>query len=312
MEIRELRFFVAVAEDPSFKAAAERLGVSQSLLSQALSRFEERLGVDLFTRGQRRAPQLTGAGRALLHEARQILAQVDVAESIVRSRSTTSLPVKVAAVSSVFGGLLPRVVPRLRAAHPEVGVTLVSIEEEGLVRAVHDGRVDLAFVRLVAPSENYTLLPLATEPLMCALPSDHPLAGEPEVDLAALADEDFALFRRSMSRDGFDGIIGACQRAGFSPRITTWALDDIVILSAVSCGLGVSLMPYQSSMHAFPGVTFVPVAQDWARTTLSVITPVDTPSPAVDRLVEVARAEIADIAFVDGRAGRPTFRPLGT
>jgi DNA-binding transcriptional LysR family regulator len=307
MEIRDLRYFVAVAEDLSFKRAAERLGVSQSQLSQTLSRFEEDLDIPLFTRGQRRSPLLTHAGKVLLTEARLILTQIQVAQAMVRDDPSHVVPIKIASLSSVFAGLLPRVIPQLRQADPDMHITLHNLEGTPLINAIREGRIDVGFARTVEKSPDYALHVLALEPLYCVLPSTHPLAAQEVVDLADLATEDFALFERLDSSHHFDAIITACQRVGFSPRIGSYTPDDISTLSTVSCGLGVSLMPYQSSFHAFEGVTYRPLKQDWASTPLSLISHPELLTTAVERFIAMTQAEVRRTAAADALLGRRTF-----
>lgn len=310
MELRDLRAFTAVAEDLSFKDAAARLGVSQSALSQSVSRFERDLGVSLFERGQRRAPELTPQGRVLAAQAKALLDHADRVEASVVDEPTAVVPLKVSSISSTFAGLVPRVVPQLLREMPDVRVSLMSVFDTHVHRAVLEHRVDFAFGRLAEAPDGVDFTLVAHEPLVAALPSAHPLASRERIDLAELRDESFVLFHRDEGITGYDAIVTACTRAGFSPQIRTYSLDDVAMLSSIACGLGVSLMPYVSTLHAFDGVTYVPVTDDHATTPLSVVRRRNDGLASADRLLDLVRAEMHDLAHREtARGNRPPLLP---
>lgn len=310
MELRDLRAFTAVAEDLSFKAAASRLGVSQSALSQSVSRFERELGVSLFDRGQRRAPELTPQGRVLAAQAKALLDHAERVEASVVDEPTATVPLKVSSISSTFAGLVPRVVPRLRSAMPEVRVSLMSVFDTHVHRAVLEHRVDFAFGRLTEAPDGAAHTLVAHEPLVAAVPSTHRLAGHERIELLELRDDPFVLFHRDEGITGYDAIVSACVRAGFSPNVRTYSLDDVAMLSSIACGLGVSLMPYVSTLHAFEGVTYVPVVDEHATTPLSVIRRRHDGLASADRLLELVHEEVRALADHErARGNRPPLLP---
>lgn len=310
MELRDLRAFTAVAEDLSFKDAAARLGVSQSALSQSVSRFERDLGVSLFERGQRRAPELTPQGRVLLAQAKALLDHAEQVEASVVDEPTAVVPLRVSSISSTFAGLVPRVVPRLLAERPEVRVSLMTLFDTHVQRAVVEQRVDFAFGRLAEAPDGVDFTLVAHEPLVAAVPSGHPLAARGRIDLVELRNEPFVLFHRDEGITGYDAIVTACTRAGFSPQVRTYSLDDVAMLSSIACGLGVSLMPYVSTLHAFDGVTYVPVTDVHATTPLSVVRRPHDGLTSADRLLELVQEEMAAFAATERAKGnRPPILP---
>lgn len=303
MELRDLRAFTAVAEDLSFKDAAARLGVSQSALSQTVSRFERDLGVSLFERGQRRAPELTAQGRVLAVQAKALLDHAEQVEASVVDEPTAVVPLRVSSISSTFAGLVPRVVPRLRAELPEVRIALMSVLDTHVQRAVVEHRVDFAFGRLAEAPDGVDFTLIAHEPLVAAVPSAHPLASRERIELAELRAESFVLFHRDEGITGYDAIVSACVQAGFSPQVRTYSLDDVAMLSSIACGLGVSLMPYVSTLHAFDGVTYVPIDDEHATTPLSVVRRAHDGLASADRLLALVEEEMRSIAAAEQAKG---------
>jgi DNA-binding transcriptional LysR family regulator len=304
MEIRELTYFMAVAEDLSFTKAAVRLRMSQPPLSQAIAKLERKLGTRLFEREARTAPRLTPAGHVLMREAKRILQQIEQTESLLDSVVADVQPLRIGTISSVLAGLLPSVVRSFTAAHPEARVLVEESEEQAILSDLVRGSVDLGFTRVRGIDDRFEAQRLAVEPLMCALPDTHALAGDASVSLADLADDDFIMFNRDDAPQAYDRIVLACVRAGFSPRIPIHAVNDLSMLSTVACGLGVSIMPYLSSYLPIPGVRFVPIAEEWARTPLSMVWLAGRPNPMTQAFAAQVRAELVsrrDLALAEGR-----------
>jgi len=307
VETRELRYFVAVAEDLSFTRAAARLRMSQPPLSQAISRLERKLGSRLFEREARKAPRLTPAGVVLLREARRILKQIDEVESLLDQVVAEVWPIRIGSISSVLSGLLPSVVRTFRAAHPEVRVFMEESEERAILGSLRSGQVDVGFTRVRNLGDDYEMLVLAEEPLVCAMPATHPLAEANSVRLTELASDDFIMFHRDDAPHAYDRIIAACIQAGFAPRIPQHAANDLSMLSTVACGLGVSLMPHVSSYLPIPGVVFVPLREEWATTGLSMAWMRGAPNPMTRAFAAAVQSELTDRQRADEARGRRTF-----
>lgn len=308
MEIRELRYFVAVAEDLSFTRAALRLQMSQPPLSQAIARLEKKLGSRLFEREPRKAPRLTPAGAVLLREARRILKQIDEAQSLLDSVVADVEVLRIGSISSVLAGLLPSVVREFRSQHREVRILVEESEERRILTDLRSGAVDLGFTRARRTDQGFVSEFLADEPLVCAMPDTHRLAGERSVALAELATEDFVMFHRDDAPQAYDRIVLACVRAGFSPRIPLHAVNDLAMLSTISCGLGVAVMPHVSSFLPIPGVRFVPLRDEWAVTSLSMTWMASTANPVTRAFTLAVRAELERRRSLDLAEGRRTFQ----
>jgi DNA-binding transcriptional LysR family regulator len=307
LEIRELTYFMAVAEDLSFTKAAARLQMTQPPLSQAISRLEAKLGTRLFERQARTAPRLTPAGQLLKREGKRILQQIDQTESLLDSVVADVQPLRVGSISSVLAGLLPTVVRSFAASHPEARILVEESEEQAILSDLERGSVDLGFTRVRQIDDRFEMEQLALEPLVVALPDTHPMAGQPSVSLAKLAKDDFIMFNREDAPQAYDRIVTSCVRAGFNPRIAIHAVNDLSMLSTVACGLGVSLMPYLSSYIPIPRVSFVTIAEDWARTPLAMLWLTGQPNPMTSAFAVQVRTELTAMRDRDVTNGRITL-----
>jgi len=259
MELRHLRYFVAVAEEGHVTRAAERLGIQQPPLSQQIRALERELDAQLFHR-KPRGVKLTPAGRAFFDEARAILARTE--EAIAATRRAAhgeSGRIGIGFTSSAsFHPFVPRAIRAFREAHPLVALALEESGTVELVAALRSQTIDAAFVRSpVGESTDLFVRPLLEEPMVAALPSGHALsAGAEPLPLAALAGETFVLYRRPVGPGLHDAIIAACDRAGFSPQIGQEAPRMLSTLSLVAAGLGVTVVPASMSRLEAEGVAY--------------------------------------------------------
>ncbi|MFG2606062.1 LysR family transcriptional regulator [Streptomyces sp. NPDC048514] len=211
MELRQLSYFVAVAEELHFGRAADRLHIVQSAVSQQIQRLERELGAELFDRSPRRV-RLTGAGERLLPEARAVLAAAERARAAVAAPAGLRL-----GTSTGLGSHLDRVLAAFAERAPGVPVELFSLPVAERLDRVAAGRLDAAFVRSAEPPPGVRVLPLWPDPLMAAVPAGHPLAARDEIDLAELAGLPLALTPRRTNPALVDLVVGACRTAGFEP-----------------------------------------------------------------------------------------------
>src|SRR5579863_4999782 len=262
MELRHLRYFVAVAEEGHMTRAAERLGIQQPPLSQQIQALERELDAQLFRR-KPRGVELTPAGRALFDEARAILARADEAVAATkRAARGEAGRVGIGFTSSAsFHPFVPRAIRAFREAHPLVALALEESGTTELVEALRAQAIDAAFVRSpVGESDDLFVRPLFEEPMVAALPSGHSLSGaDDNLPLAALAGETFILYRRPVGPGLHDAIIAACDRAGFSPKIGQEAPRMLSTLSLVAAGLGVTVVPASMSRLEAEGVVYRPI-----------------------------------------------------
>jgi DNA-binding transcriptional LysR family regulator len=257
MELRHLRYFVAVAEERHVTRAAERLGIQQPPLSQQIRALEAELQVQLFRR-KPRGVELTEAGEALFADAQAILARVDQAVGAAQraARGETGRLAVGFTSSASFHPAVPRLIRHYREAFPLVALTLEESGTGELVEALTAGRLDAAFVRSpIGAAAGIAVDAVIEEPMVAVLPAGHPLAGAAEpLALAALAGETFILYRRPLGPGLYDAIIAACQRAGFSPTIGQEAPRMLATLSLVAAGLGITLAPASMRRLGIAGV----------------------------------------------------------
>ncbi|HYM32063.1 MAG TPA: LysR family transcriptional regulator [Candidatus Cybelea sp.] len=260
MELRHLRYFIAVAEEGRVTRAAERLGMQQPPLSQQIKALERELDVQLFRR-RPRGVELTDAGRTLLADAHAIFAQIDHAFSATRRTArgeqgelslgfTSSAP---------FHPFVPRVIRAYRDAYPLIALTLAEGGTTELIDSLRAERIDGAFIRSpIADPEGLSLLRLPEEAMVVALPSNHALARRrvAALPLKAFAADPFIVYRRPSGPGLYDGIIAACHAAGFTPRIAQEAPRIVSTLNLVSAGLGISLVPASLQRMRMDGVVY--------------------------------------------------------
>ncbi|MFD4836702.1 LysR substrate-binding domain-containing protein [Achromobacter sp. NPDC058515] len=264
MELRHLRYFTAVAEELHFTRAAARLGIGQPPLSQQIQQLEREIGTPLFLRLPR-GVALTEAGAQFLEDARAILASAERAVDLARrlgrgERGAVSVGFT---ASAVFHPYLPRAIRAYRDQYPGVRVTLTESNTISLLRGLRAGDVDVAFVRppyvLDPEHESERVL---DEPMLVALPPDHPLSRKRSIPIAALADEDFVLYPRPIGAGLYDAIQSACQRAGFAPRVIQEAPQMASIVSLVAAGVGISVVPAAMRHMGAEGIEYRPIKGD--------------------------------------------------
>ena len=280
-----MRQLVALAETLNFRRAAERLHMAQPPLSVSIRRLEEELGTDLVVR-DRRGIRLTAAGEAVLAHARQIVFHSDQVKRAAASASGgTSGRLRIAFVGSAAYSLFPRVLPVFRERFPQVELELREGTTTQMLRQVERGDVDLALVRYpVIEATTAALRPVESDMLVAALPSASALARKRTLHLHDLSAEPFVAYSATLAMNLRTQVVGACQAAGFTPRIVQEAVQVQTVLSLVGSGLGVALVPSLSRMQAPAGVEFRKLADADQRleTALAVAThPHNEPAAAL-------------------------------
>jgi DNA-binding transcriptional LysR family regulator len=294
MELRHLRYFIAVAEELHFGRAAEQLGISQPPLSQQIQALEEELGGRLFERTNRRVA-LSEVGRLFLPEARQVLAQLEQAVAVARRAQRGELgELKVGFTSSApFTSTIPRAIRAFRQACPEVHLDLRELSSRGVAEAVHEGRLQVGVLRPLAPlPEELVALELFAEPLVVVLPVGHPLAGGADgVRLAELGEEPFVFFPRSFGTGLYDQLLELARAAGFVPRIVQEASEAMTLIGLVATGLGVTVLPASFSRMRIDGVVCRTLLDPGATTAVWLVRRRDEDSPLVRRFAELLERE---------------------
>jgi DNA-binding transcriptional LysR family regulator len=261
VELRQLRYFVAVAEELHFRRAAARLHISQPPLSQQIAALEQELGVRLLERTRRRV-ELTPAGETFLRDARAILAEVDVAMSTARAIDAGQAGVlRVGFVGSALLSIVPATVQRFRRARPGVEVELRERSTVEALRALTTGVVDVALVRPpIEPDETHHTELVMRERTVAAIPTGHELARLRRIPLARLAPEPLVLFPRAQAPGFHDLLIGELSATGKSPHVVQYAPEMLTIIGLVAAGIGVSPVPASVAHLALDGVTYRPLS----------------------------------------------------
>jgi DNA-binding transcriptional LysR family regulator len=264
MELRHLRYFIAVAEEGHITRAAERLGIQQPPLSQQIKAIERELDVQLFRR-KPRGVELTDAGRAFLPDALATLARLDRGIETTRrtARGEQGRICLGVTQTSPFHPFVPRVIRAFREAFPLVSVTLEEENSNELVEHLRNERIDAAFIRTPpADAKGLVVSTLLEEELFAALPAGHVLAqsdgrGDAALPLKALAGETFVVWGHPQGMGAYPTVIAACHAAGFNPRLAHEGLRLASTLNLVAIGLGISIFPGLNAMHANggPGVS---------------------------------------------------------
>jgi len=296
-DFRQLRYFIAVAEELSFTRAAQRLHLSQPPLSQQIQALEQDLGVRLFERDKRNVA-LTSPGRLFLDQARQILAMADEARSqVVEAAAGFSGHLKLAYTVSVsFHPALPQTLLRLGQNAPNVRVWLSEMYSEPQFSAIRNGQIDVGFVRDVPTHEDdaraLRIDVIDREPLVLALPSGHRLAGRQRVELSEVAGDPFVVQPRELAATLYDRVVRLAAKAGFHPVIRQHAQQINGLLALVAAGIGMALVPASMQVVKLAGVSYVPLGDPDAYLLLAVASPVDSTSPVVEQFLEtVAEAK---------------------
>lgn len=243
MELRHLRYFIAVAEELNFTRAAERLHIAQPPLSRQIQQLEEELGVQLFERNARPL-KLTEAGRFFFAHAQQLLAQTAELESMTRRVGKIERKMAMGFVASTLYGMLPKVIRRFREECPEVELTLHEMSTMDQIQALKEGRIDVGFGRIRHEDPNVRRILLRDEPLIVALPSEHPLlAAKPVLSLKDLAAETVIIFPKAPRPSFADQVLAAFHDRAIQPNKLYEVRELQIALGLVAAGEGVSIVP---------------------------------------------------------------------
>ncbi|MFZ5778617.1 MAG: LysR family transcriptional regulator [Pseudomonadota bacterium] len=266
MELRHLRYFVAVGQEGHITRAAQRLHIAQPPLSQQIKALEAEVGTPLLLRHPR-GVTLTDAGRSFLTDAEAILDQVERAATRARrtARGETGRIAVGFTTSAPFHPLVARAIRTFRAGRPDVTFVLEETGSGELLAALREDRLDVAFIRSgatrpgLADPQGLAVHALLQEDMAAALPARHRLTRRPHLTLQDLSEETFILYRRPDGRGLYDVIVAACAAAGFSPQVGQEAPRIVSTLNLVAAGLGITIVPASLSRLPLEGVTYRPL-----------------------------------------------------
>jgi len=296
IELRQLRYFATVAEELHFGRAARRLHMTQPPLSQTIMALEEMLGAPLFERN-RRGVTLTAAGEALLPEARRLLEQsAGLAALVQRAASGASGRLSLAFVSSADYSVLPPTLQAYRAEFPQVEITLKEATSDLQLDDLLEGRVDAGLLIPPLPDrarQELEYLPVLSEPLVLAAPAGLPaLARAHTADLRKLAGLPLIIFPRHISPGLYDAILSVFRAAGITAEVGQEAIQMQTIVSLVSAGMGIALVPQSVSNLRRPGVEYLPLVQSTPLVETGLAWRRDNASPVLRGFLELMRKRI--------------------
>lgn len=309
MELRQLRYFVAVAEEGHITRAAERLGIQQPPLSRQIKAIERELDVQLFRR-KARGVELTDAGHALLDDTRAILADLEQAFEATRrtARGEQGRICVGITPSASFHPLLSQAIRSFRARFPLVSLVLEERLSNELMYRLRNDQMDIAFIRTpVADTEGLTITPLLDEPMMVVLPDGHPLIrgrAAATISLKQLANEAFIVGEPGTGT--YEATMAACRASGFGPRVVQRAPRVTSSLGLVAVGLGIALVPASIQRMHMEGVAYRRL-KGAARSTvrLSVVSRRADPSAVVRQFLSLvknaAKFGVREWQALDGR-----------
>ncbi|OLU21007.1 LysR family transcriptional regulator [Pseudomonas sp. PA1(2017)] len=295
MELRHLRYFVAVAEELHFGRAADLLGISQPPLSQQIQALEQELGVRLFERSNRHVA-LTDAGRLFLEETRQTLAQVSKSVDVVRRAEQGEIgELQIGFTASApFVSIIPRAVFAFRQAFPAVHLDLQEMTSSQVCQALVEKKLQIGMIRPLELPGELDAVELLREPLVALLHAGHPLAGEHNggLALAELADQPFVFFPRSYGTGLYAQLFSLARQAGFTPRITQEAHEALTIIGLVAAGLGVSVLPASFRRIRIDGVVFRTLTDTDATTAVWLVKRRQERSPLAQAFIDLLTREV--------------------
>lgn len=305
MELRQLRYFVVLAEELHFSRAARRLSISQPPLSVAIRQLEEQLQAQLFERNSKEV-RLTPAGAHLWVQARELLDHARRAAQDTRAiahgmEGTLRLGF---VGSSMYRGL-PEALDSFRSSHPRVRIDMLELNSAEQVLGLQQARLDLGLMHTMQTPPGLQAQVLISEPFMACLAATHALASRPVIEAQDLAGERMILFSSQVSPDYYQRISQICVSAGFTPDLRHEVRHWLSVLSLVSLGQGVSLVPACLRRVGMPGLAFVPLAGSHPPSELQAMWHNAHAQPLVAQLVRCIEQSLADI-----HAPQPTAASL--
>lgn len=286
MEIRQLKYFIMVAEELHFGRAARKLNISQPPLSRQIAQLETEMGVQLLKRTNRFV-ELTEAGKSFLEDAHSILHSLDRACNRARKIHEGEAGQLVIGIAGSWSSALLRFLRYYRTKFPEIEVLIHQMSTMEQLRAFEEKRIHFGILCPPIDSQALHLRVIHSVPFYVALPSSHPLAGETApIQLKALKKDPFIMSPRNIGPGYYDTIISICRNAGFSPRIAQEAEGLFTILTLVAAGIGVSLVSELALEHPKEGVVFRALEEEDTKMELTLAWRKDESSPIVEQFLQ--------------------------
>jgi DNA-binding transcriptional LysR family regulator len=258
--LNHLKHFVVVAEELHFGRAAARLHMAQPPLSHQVRQLEREIKVELFSRHNKKV-SLTAAGEVFLARSRQLLLDLD--ESVLQAQRAHRGETGTLVVGTIPAGvshLFTVILPTFRARHPQVQLTVRTLSTAGQLAALHNGDIDMAVLRLPISDPRIDIRGVVSDPLLVVLPSHHPLASQPEIELAAIAEVPQVIFPRAFAPDYYDLIQGLFKSIGATLPVAQVAEDIQTHFGLIAGGFGIGLFPHASQMR-YADIAMIPLTR---------------------------------------------------
>jgi DNA-binding transcriptional LysR family regulator len=311
MELRQLRYFVAVAEELHFRRAAERLYVAQPAVSEQIRKLEAELGVRLFDRTNRRVT-ITEAGAALLEEGRRVLAQADSAQRAARNaRERAGARLRIGYLPDSLPASVPHALGQLAGAASRVDVSMETGPAVRLIQQVRDRQLDAVVVGLPAATSGLLMTSLGHQSMVAAIGATDARSPAPGLSLARLAPAQLVVMPRAVNPAFHDAVVSLCRDAGVAPSLFEVPEPRVEsVLLAVAAGAGPAILPAAvTERYAIPGVRFVPLEDGAAGFESAVLTHPDADDPAtVAFLRALARFTAPKVRELEAETARPALR----
>jgi len=288
MELRQLKYFLAVAEDLHFGNAARRMNISQPPLSQQIKQLEDELGTKLFERTSR-SVALTPEGDFLMKEAQSVLDKLDRATETVKAMARGEEgQLTIGFVVILNQSKLPEVIRDFRSRFPNVRLELKELSTNSQLSALSSGDLDIGFIRAYGHNLNgFRSKTYLKENYVLALPDHHPLARNSEVRLSDLTDDALIMFNREYQPDLFDFIIRKFTDAGVKPKMIQETNRRLTAIALVAAGMGVSPVPESTKRLGREGVVYLPIADPFPTIEVIAVWPENRNSHVLESFVQV-------------------------
>jgi DNA-binding transcriptional LysR family regulator len=295
-----MEYFVTVAEYLNFTKAANSLYIAQSALSQQILDMETKMGISLFTR-TKRSVVLTAAGAVFYLEVKELLKQYHAAmEKVYQVARGVTGTLHIGVAGATLRLFMPQIIRRFQEEYPSINLKFFEYYHGDLLPMLESGEVDVIFPMNMGPDgslKNIEIEVIYKDENALAMPIEHPLAGEDEVELPKAAQEKFIFLDRNISPLGYYAKIRMCENNGFSPQIVCVVKNIDTILWLIESGIGISILPYCSRHISFPAVRFAKIKNESSIFTMSIAYLRGNDNPAVQLLLNLIRLERDSIRF---------------
>ena len=289
MDLRQIRYFLALATELNYTRAASQLNISQPPLTRHIQQLEHSIGVMLFDRSTR-GVALTQAGKIFLEEARKIVALADHAVNktkLAHQGQIGRLDIGIFGSSTI--SVIPTLLIELRKTHPDIVISLQNTTKTQQIDGVREKHLDIGFNRIYPSVPDLAVETVMLENLYVALHKDHPFANNQTIEVKDLIDQPFILFPNNVRPSFADNVIMLCSNAGFAPNVVHDVEDIFTAIALVSAGLGIAIVPESAISLRLSGVRYHLLDAKEAKVDLSCVYRPDNQSPALLAFLETVQ-----------------------